>query len=54
MITLGRAAMLAATLTLSSFAFLGGSAEPAMALCKYGTPHCVNPHKPTVPKVGGA
>ena len=31
------------------------ASEPAMALCKYGTKHCVNPdpgYKP--PKIGGA
>jgi hypothetical protein len=47
----------ATTLTLAGAAFvlLAASAEPAMALCKYGTPHCVNPHPgPAAPKVGGA
>ena len=29
------------------------SVEPAMALCKYGTPNCVNPHRPSPPTVGG-
>lgn len=30
------------------------TASPAMALCKYGTPHCVNPNPgPQLPKVGG-
>jgi hypothetical protein len=33
---------------------LTASVEPAMALCKYGTPHCVNPHRPQLPTVGGA
>jgi len=32
-------------------AFFGASAEPAFALCKYGTPHCVNPNPG--PKVNG-
>ncbi len=35
-------------------AFLSMSATPAMALCKYGTPHCVNPDPgPKPPRVGG-
>jgi hypothetical protein len=30
------------------------AANPAMALCKYGTPHCVNPNPgPKPPVVGG-
>jgi hypothetical protein len=33
---------------------LTASVEPTMALCKYGTPHCVNPHRPQLPTVGGA
>ena len=32
---------------------LTASVEPTMALCKYGTPNCVNPHRPDPPKVGG-
>jgi hypothetical protein len=24
------------------------SASPAMALCKYGAPHCVDPHRPAI------
>jgi hypothetical protein len=36
-------------------AMLTMSASPAEALCKYGTPHCVNPNPgPKLPKVGGA
>jgi hypothetical protein len=35
-------------------AFLSMGATPAMALCKYGTPHCVNPNPgPKLPSVGG-
>ena len=35
----------AATLAIvSGGAFLMASAGPAMALCKYGGPHCINPH----------
>jgi hypothetical protein len=35
--------------------FLAAGVDPAMALCKYGTPHCVNPHPgPSLPTVGGA
>jgi hypothetical protein len=28
----------------ASGTFFAASVEPAMALCKYGTPHCVNPY----------
>jgi hypothetical protein len=36
-------------------AFFAMGSEPAFALCKYGTPHCVNPNPgPKLPKVGGA
>jgi hypothetical protein len=34
--------------------FLSVGAPAALALCKYGTPHCVNPHPgPPLPSVGG-
>ncbi|MES1156763.1 MAG: hypothetical protein ABUL73_03185 [Alphaproteobacteria bacterium] len=39
-------------LRASALALVSGSilfiaaADPALALCKYGTPHCVNPHRP--------
>lgn len=49
-----RAAVMA-ILTLAGAAFLAASADPALALCKYGTPHCVNPNPgPKLPSVGGA
>jgi hypothetical protein len=48
-----RAAIVAA-LTLAGTAFYLASAEPALALCKYGTPHCVNPNPgPKLLTVGG-
>ncbi|MEA2907203.1 MAG: hypothetical protein QOI12_4590 [Alphaproteobacteria bacterium] len=50
-----RAAVLAVlTIAGAASVLLGASAEPATALCKYGTPHCVDPHKPKLPEVGGA
>jgi hypothetical protein len=50
--TISRAAIVA-VLTLAGYA--AASVDPAMALCKYGTPHCVNPNpRPEPPKVGGA
>ena len=33
--------------------FFTAGVEPAMALCKYGTPHCVDLHRPSLPSVGG-
>jgi hypothetical protein len=39
-----RAALLVAAVAASSFTFVGVSAGPAIALCKYGGPHCVNPN----------
>ena len=38
-----RTALLVASVAVSSFTIIGVSAGPAMALCKYGGPHCVNP-----------
>jgi hypothetical protein len=39
-------AAIAAALTIAAGALFAGSAAPAMAECKYGTPHCVDPHRP--------
>jgi len=34
--------------------FMAASTTPASALCRYGTPHCVNPNPgQPLPKVGG-
>jgi hypothetical protein len=50
--TISRAAIVA---VLSLAGAAAASVDPAMALCKYGTPHCVNPDpRPELPKVGGA
>jgi hypothetical protein len=51
-----RAAIVTAlTLAGPVCALFAVSADPAIALCKYGTPHCVNPNpRPEPPKVGGA
>ena len=47
MISIVRSVALAATLTT-----LALSASPAFAICKYGTPHCANPHPgPKLPEV---
>jgi hypothetical protein len=36
----------------SSLIALTFVATPAFAICKYGTPHCINPHPgPSIPKV---
>jgi hypothetical protein len=52
---LTRAALAAVVIAGAAGAFLATGAEPAMALCKYGTPHCVNPNPgPKLPTVGGA
>jgi hypothetical protein len=51
----GAALLAALTLTGAVGTLLAGSAEPAMALCKYGSPHCVNPNPgPHAPKPPGA
>ena len=43
------------TLASAVCAFLAAGVDPAMALCKYGTPHCVNRYPgPKLPTVGGA
>lgn len=53
---LSRAPLFAALALIGAAgAFSGTSVHPAMALCKYGTPHCVNPNPgPKPPSVGGA
>ena len=38
-----RAALLTLAVTAAGFALAGVSAEPAMAMCKYGSGDCVNP-----------
>ena len=39
-------------LVASSLVALAFAATPAMAICKYGTPHCIDPHPgPSLPKV---
>jgi hypothetical protein len=43
---LSRAAIVA--VLAAAGAFFAPGVDPAMALCKYGGPHCVDPHK--VPK----
>ena len=47
-----RAAIAAALITVGAGGVLfAASAGPALALCKYGTPHCVNPHPVKMPTV---
>lgn len=43
-LTSGKLYRAAALILASASAFLIASAGPAMALCRYGSPHCVNPH----------
>ena len=50
---LSRFAVLTTVVVGSGFAFFTGSAGPAMALCKKGTPHCIPVTRPDLPKVGG-
>ena len=52
----GRAALFGAlTLIGAAAAMFASSATPAAALCKYGTPNCINknpgPKLPTVPNI---
>jgi hypothetical protein len=48
-----RAAFAAITLAGAGLFFTAGT-EPAVALCKYGTPHCINKNPdPRLPTVGG-
>ena len=51
---MSRAAIVAAlTLAGSAGAFLAASVDPAMALCKYGTPHCAkDPNPPNFRRSG--
>jgi hypothetical protein len=43
------------TVAGASAVLIGAGAAPALALCKYGTPHCVNRYPgPKLPKIGGA
>ena len=52
---LSRTAFAALIVAGGSSAFFAASVEPAMALCKYGTPHCINKFPgPQLPSVGGA
>ncbi len=51
---LSRAAVVAGLVLAGAGTFFTAGVEPAMALCKYGTPHCVDPHRPSLPSVGGA
>jgi hypothetical protein len=51
---LSRAALVAGLVLAGIGTFFTAGVEPAMALCKYGTPHCVDPHRPSLPSVGGA
>jgi hypothetical protein len=46
-------AALVAGILAGAGSFLTAGVEPAMALCKYGTPHCADPHRPSLPSVGG-
>jgi hypothetical protein len=41
------------TLLLALVIASDGAINPASALCKYGTPHCVKNPKPVPPKIGG-
>ena len=49
---LSRAAI-AAALTLAGGALFAASADPAMALCKVGGPHCIPDTRPPQPVVSG-
>jgi len=48
------ALLTALTLTGAVCALLAGSAEPALALCKYGGPNCVHNGRPNLPTPAGA
>jgi hypothetical protein len=51
---LSRAALVAITLAGAAGFFFATGTEPAVALCKYGTPHCINKNPgPKLPTVGG-
>src|SRR5262245_31230609 len=50
--SLARTAIAAGLLLAGASALVATSAEPAMALCKYGTPHCINKNPgPALPTV---
>jgi hypothetical protein len=50
--TMSRATLVAALITAGAGGVMfTASSGPALALCKYGTPHCVNPHRVTLPTV---
>jgi hypothetical protein len=52
---LSRAVLAAGLIAAGAGLSVTASVEPAMALCKYGSPHCVNPRPgPKLPTVGGA
>jgi hypothetical protein len=47
-------AVTALTFAVAFGTFLSMGAPRALALCKYGTPHCANPNPgPSLPTVGG-
>ena len=49
-----RTALLAITLAGAAGFFFAAGTEPAAALCKYGTPNCINKNPgPKLPTVGG-
>lgn len=51
-LSFSRAAIVALTLAGGAGLFLASSSTPADALCKYGSPNCVNPNPgPKPPKV---
>jgi hypothetical protein len=52
-LNLSRAAVVAGLILAGIGTFFTAGVEPAMALCKYGTPHCIDLHRPTLPSVGG-
>jgi len=52
--SLSRVAIATGLVLAAASAFVTTSADPAMAICKYGTPHCINKHPgPQPPTVGG-
>jgi hypothetical protein len=52
--TLARTAIVTGLVVAGVGAFVATSSEPAMALCKYGTPHCINKFPaPALPTTGG-
>jgi hypothetical protein len=50
---LSRAAVVAGLVLAGAGTFFTAGVEPALALCKYGTPHCIDLHRPNLPSVGG-